>query len=422
MESNKPETNNNSNISNNINDNQDEQSKSEDDFLGYSSQYNTSNHIDEKNDKESKIQKKEIDVRRRKYSDEPGFISHNYKKNFILKSEIQVYRKNSDLNMNKGFIDFFEEENKKNFERKMSTPLYSYFDGSDKFMKKLHQHTIDLNNSNNFIKKEDLLNQNHIDRNNVNVPNELNIINNPVNNNNFYNFINNNHVNDCSNNINDINNINNINCIQNDNQNNNIINDDSSNNNIRHLTFQQIAYEMNLLRGGQYIGIPNLQNLSQNNMNNTENNNTNGYKDFSNYQQQNLRNFLGNSENISKRKLSYGKEDGIISQYFNNLLNANVPPNINNINNYCQNHNNFNNMLFSYNEDQGENFQQINKVNSNKFIKNLKIPAEKKTLDKRKGDWLCPECGNLNFAFRVKCNRCHIQKPPNAIITQQDDA
>ena len=27
----------------------------------------------------------------------------------------------------------------------------------------------------------------------------------------------------------------------------------------------------------------------------------------------------------------------------------------------------------------------------------------------RKGDWICPYCHNLNFAFRKKCNRCKTQ-------------
>lgn len=27
------------------------------------------------------------------------------------------------------------------------------------------------------------------------------------------------------------------------------------------------------------------------------------------------------------------------------------------------------------------------------------------------GDWNCPKCGNLNFSFRTKCNKCETQKP-----------
>ena len=35
---------------------------------------------------------------------------------------------------------------------------------------------------------------------------------------------------------------------------------------------------------------------------------------------------------------------------------------------------------------------------------------KKKPLIERKGDWLCPKCRNLNFAFRLICNRCHLSK------------
>ena len=35
---------------------------------------------------------------------------------------------------------------------------------------------------------------------------------------------------------------------------------------------------------------------------------------------------------------------------------------------------------------------------------------KKKPLIERKGDWQCPQCHNLNFAFRQECNRCHLSK------------
>ena len=28
----------------------------------------------------------------------------------------------------------------------------------------------------------------------------------------------------------------------------------------------------------------------------------------------------------------------------------------------------------------------------------------------REGDWICKNCKNLNFAFRVECNRCKLPK------------
>ena len=46
---------------------------------------------------------------------------------------------------------------------------------------------------------------------------------------------------------------------------------------------------------------------------------------------------------------------------------------------------------------------------------------KKKTLIERKGDWQCPLCHNLNFAFRVTCNRCKLPKEMylNLTIKQQ---
>jgi hypothetical protein len=35
---------------------------------------------------------------------------------------------------------------------------------------------------------------------------------------------------------------------------------------------------------------------------------------------------------------------------------------------------------------------------------------KKKVLIERSGDWLCPKCKNLNFTFRLKCNRCQLSK------------
>eukprot|EP00825_Cyclidium_porcatum_P043992 TRINITY_DN6353_c0_g1_i1.p3 TRINITY_DN6353_c0_g1~~TRINITY_DN6353_c0_g1_i1.p3 ORF type:complete len:111 (+),score=31.44 TRINITY_DN6353_c0_g1_i1:1-333(+) len=31
----------------------------------------------------------------------------------------------------------------------------------------------------------------------------------------------------------------------------------------------------------------------------------------------------------------------------------------------------------------------------------------------RKQDWICKNCKNLNYSFRVVCNRCQLSKPEN---------
>ena len=50
-------------------------------------------------------------------------------------------------------------------------------------------------------------------------------------------------------------------------------------------------------------------------------------------------------------------------------------------------------------------------INKNRRDDNNNIEEKKKKpLIERKGDWLCPKCRNLNFAFRLICNRCHLSK------------
>lgn len=43
---------------------------------------------------------------------------------------------------------------------------------------------------------------------------------------------------------------------------------------------------------------------------------------------------------------------------------------------------------------------------------------KKKPLIERKGDWSCPKCRNLNFAFRASCNRCQLTKNEADMIKQ----
>ena len=44
----------------------------------------------------------------------------------------------------------------------------------------------------------------------------------------------------------------------------------------------------------------------------------------------------------------------------------------------------------------------------------------KKPFEIREGDWTCSNCNNLNFSFRVKCNRCNITKEQSEQNKQKD--
>lgn len=46
----------------------------------------------------------------------------------------------------------------------------------------------------------------------------------------------------------------------------------------------------------------------------------------------------------------------------------------------------------------------------NKNTKKDNKKKKKKELVERKGDWPCYDCKNLNFAFRVRCNKCGLDK------------
>lgn len=50
----------------------------------------------------------------------------------------------------------------------------------------------------------------------------------------------------------------------------------------------------------------------------------------------------------------------------------------------------------------------IPKICFNKMYK-----KKTKVFTEREGDWVCKNCKNLNFAFRVECNRCQFPKDSN---------
>ena len=133
----------------------------------------------------------------------------------------------------------------------------------------------------------------------------------------------------------------------------------------------------------------------------------------------NLNNFPNNqinqlNNNIINRKLSDNLQEGIIWDYFNNILNINNNNNLNEqIFNIQNQQSKFNPFLFSYNDEQEKSTKNdINKKTTNKSMQN-NFKNEKKTFNTRKGDWLCPNCRNLNFAFRIICNRCQLQRSLN---------
>ena len=259
------------------------------------------------------------------------------------------------------------------YQRKISSPLFDYLKGSYKYLFGLHQKTIDIRRSHNFIRKDNFFrinkkpNINNISQkiNEYNKNEKENIEKNNIKKFSSYQNINNNISNNYNPNINSLNNIN-INTNTYYNSNNNINNNYLFYNN----NIPQQIFNIN------YINLNNFNNDPRINSDNT----------------------------INKRKMTYNKESALLDNYFNNLLNNNDI-----INQAQQNNQNLNQAFFTYNREQnnlGGNFNISNKKNNLNIIK-----FKKKPFDKRKGDWNCPKCNNLNFSFRTVCNRCKIPKP-----------
>ena len=361
-----------------------ELNKNEEDFLAFSSKYKTNIDKEEENidnDNESRIIRNRLSLDSTTISQEHSNISGcNFQKLNTLPNEDRIHR-SIEFNENiKNFIEFQGNQ------RKMSSPLCNYFFGSDIYLSKTQKNTIDMDNSYNFIKKDNFFN-----------------IHEKINND----FINNvpiNNINDDKNNLN-------INLLcQNQNTNfypmNNKNTEENQNNKKKKKNNDANKFSLNINQ------------LPYNNINNNQipNINNNFYFQNNNYQPQifninyiNLNKFQNcinpMNSNLIKRKMSHNIEDGIIKNYFNNALN------INNIQN--QNENIYNipkpqQILFSYNEEQ----EILKKYDINKKI-NKSSKNVKKPFDKRKGDWICPKCHNLNFAFRIVCNRCKLPKPIN---------
>lgn len=234
-------------------------------------------------------------------------------------------------------------------QRKMSSPLCCYYYGSDSFLSKIHKKIIDLKNSHNYVKKVNYYNDSSMSIKHLDKNSKK------LNNDNL-NYKINYQNNNCS------------------------INDNGNINPLGQKTKRLLSFNGNQMAF-------NYNTIHQQNINNLI------------YQQQlfnyNYLKNLGNNNVQNNRKLSFNYEEGIIVNSFNNILQLNYNP-----------------FLFSYNNGKEENCQMnINRNMSNKSIPNLKEKKEKKPFDKRKGDWNCPDCHNLNFAFRVICNRCQQPKP-----------
>jgi len=166
-------------------------------------------------------------------------------------------------------------------------------------------------------------------------------------------------------------------------------------------------------------------------------NNVDRYKEFPNSNNFIKKDIYLNSS-INNNNNNYSKilnnKNRTKSFEINNQINFNS-----NINNYVNNNNNNffindifymnnNNNLFNINNNYNSSKFFEKKINYNvnnnklKYNNNNKDINETKKKNKpfteRKGDWICNNCKNLNFAFRLFCNRCHLDKEKSEKINK----
>ena len=166
--------------------------------------------------------------------------------------------------------------------------------------------------------------------------------------------------------------------------------------------------------------------ISNNENNKNENNNNNDNKEKFNIEDI-PKIDLGNEKEEEKEKENQN-ENNTENQNENNNENQNKNQsenqNQNNNENQIENQNEqFNNQIqtplsllkvnkFDYTKMKF-NIPILNNMNNNINLNNINNQNKekpKKHFEIRAGDWTCYDCNNLNFAFRIKCNRCGLPK------------
>ena len=124
------------------------------------------------------------------------------------------------------------------------------------------------------------------------------------------------------------------------------------------------------------------------------------------------------------------------------MENGNTPNRIDNLNSKDNDNQNFINLQSNLNQNTAINYNNLNEFqnfpnpglnqianidNSYTDIKqedlnssiNSNDRKNKKPFMERVGDWVCIKCKNLNFSFRVMCNRCQMTKYESERLTDQ---
>ena len=336
-----------------------------------SKEYN--NTIDTQNDKLAIINKENKEE------------SQNIKpQNYILKK----IENNNDLEKN----IFNNKEDEKNNNNKFHSPMCEYYEESEKQLKKIISEIVDYKKSINFVGKDIILstefnfnNDKFIKINMFNkmISGQYNIYNNSI----YFNI--NKYINlDLNNTVYNKYNFGINNCF------NNIYYPNNLNINL----FCNNIY----LNGNESKTNKNIDNIfnecKENKFDSKDDTNSNVFSNLNNFFFQKAFSFDENNNNSSEKNESSKIFDklNIIFNSKNNLKNSNPI-----IFNFTQHNNNYNcnNIYNNYNNNKF-------KTTENKSERHNDINAKKNTFCRRPNDWVCSKCCNLNFAFRIYCNRC----------------
>jgi len=160
--------------------------------------------------------------------------------------------------------------------------------------------------------------------------------------------------------------------------------------------------------------------INNNNMNNNQNHYFENNNQQLNYVNQNLIHF-NNEQNIFLPNFQLMNNNYPLNNINMNMQNFPQAQNINNwmINNQIiqMNNNLNNNMNNNINNNINNNLNNNNQKPKKKKSKKKPKPYDDYTLEMfgRRG-WICEQCNNFNYESRNKCNRCGIPKKPKKII------
>ena len=333
-----------------------------------------------------------------------------------IKTEIPKFKRMNyilkKIDINKDIDDGIFEEKKR--DSKNSSPIFNYYEGSEKNLITMNKNIIDYKSSINFVEKNivsstdfNFNNDKFIKKNNLNIiANKQNYnINSNINYNDFVNFC----FNKCNNyyiyykfSIGTImNNIYYPNCLNiNLFYNNIFLNiDKNKNDTIKNKEKEKTQIENNNSKD------------DENEANIKENKDSNQHYNLNNYIFQNTFSFEEKNKNSNEKNDNHKILENLNYNNYNNYQNYNsIIFNFTDNNSIykCYYKNINNNINFNTNNINNEQCKKNENNKNNKFGKNE--IGKKNTFCRRPNDWVCSKCSNLNFAFRVYCNRCSAPK------------